>query len=283
MNSRQQMPCQMERQQIIGVVCGMFGAQGGSRVAWLFVVLFVLTMGLMPAAAWQIWLDWWRDGWSGIYWENAWGLLPFPLLLAWTLWKIRQKRGKLRSRVRTQKISSRCGVILTLSNLRENVQKETEGALKQGESMKVLFEKTKPYHPWQQTCRMLEPHAKDLRWIGIVHSRESLNQQELFLAVVKSMLSLRNDVQFSHSQQTDLAKAELVMDEIQDLMKQAMEEHRIPADQLVIDVTGGPKAASVAGIMAALSHQPEEVTLQYVDTSPPHEALSMAYRAFQEE
>ncbi len=124
--------------------------------------------------------------------------------------------------------------------------------------------------PWQQVLRAIRPHARTLRYVCPIGSKDgSAEQLEMAEALISPYLPLGARV-VTVKRGVDFDDVSDVMDAlraaIEDLTTRVDSRlgKRLREEDVVVDVTGGMKPTSIAGALITLS---SNVTFQYVHTN----------------
>ncbi len=123
---------------------------------------------------------------------------------------------------------------------------------------------------WQQVLRAIRPHARTLRYVCLIGSKDgSAEQLEMAEALISPYLPLGARV-VTVKRGVDFDDVSDVMDAlraaIEDLTTRVDSRlgKRLREEDVVVDVTGGMKPTSIAGALITLS---SNVTFQYVHTN----------------
>lgn len=260
-----------------GVLSGVLGVNQGPLKIFIYALGLLIFIGLDISAIWTaIWSGIQRWGSSDdTIWASLLAVILFlSIIIAIMIWWATQPYDQTKPILDSpEHITVHGGVILTLSELNLDVLDRTKEALENKTPIETLFSSVR--HSWQQSCRALKPHGYELNWVGVVLSQESAGQYEDFKKVVGAFMELKPNVRFDASDPVSLDHAGKVMEAILKLMDTARTQKNLGPEQISIDVTGGLKPATVAGVMAGLAR---DVTLQYVNTNDPFQVIEVAYR-----
>ena len=124
---------------------------------------------------------------------------------------------------------------------------------------------------WQQLLRGLKPHAAKLKRVRLVGS-SGPNGSFNDLCLCKAMLQqyLPNAVITPHPEAADFED----FNELVRVLREIVVEEKkagMTDEDIIIDITGGPKTASIAGSSITFT---TKVTFQYVQTHPPFEVYA---------
>lgn len=127
----------------------------------------------------------------------------------------------------------------------------------------------------QQFLRALKPHLGELKWLFLVGSggkNGSFECLKEFERVVRHYVG--DSVQIFHRGSDHLSFEDLegVYQEFKSCINSLSKGHRVSHGEIMIDVTGGTKTASIAAALATLEH--EDIELQYAQTTSPYDVMS---------
>jgi hypothetical protein len=114
---------------------------------------------------------------------------------------------------------------------------------------------------WQQLLRAIRPHGKKLDFLYLFGSVESQDQIRLVARLLAPYLRDRHTILLSPAG-VDFEDLDAVMDGLKDAVSW-LEARGLPRREILIDVTGGQKTASIAGALMSLNNR---VNIQYVQT-----------------
>lgn len=127
------------------------------------------------------------------------------------------------------------------------------------------------YWNWQQILRGLQPHESKLKHIYLVGSGDSKGS---FAFLDNAEILIRQYFNEATIHKADIPVDFEEFDELVDFLDKAIEKLRgfgMKEKDIVIDVTGGFKTASISGAAITLNRR---VTFQYVQTLHPHEVYA---------
>ncbi|GIU72542.1 MAG: hypothetical protein KatS3mg003_2026 [Candidatus Nitrosocaldaceae archaeon] len=122
---------------------------------------------------------------------------------------------------------------------------------------------------WQQLLRALQPHKDSLEYIYLIasyskngkNSIDSVNDAKMLIQTYFNNIIIDSNekgIDFN-DYESIITHLDIVIDEL---------KKRYNEQDIVIDITGGTKIASIAGASATLN---KKVTFQYVDTNEPYD------------
>jgi hypothetical protein len=125
------------------------------------------------------------------------------------------------------------------------------------------------YWNWQQVMRGIEPHA-NLKYVYIIGSKDSAKMQgsSRFLKEAELLINQYHPKASIQCLNTPVDFEDF--DELVNALEEAirfLKEHGAQEKDIIIDVTGGQKTASIAGAVVTLTR---ETTFQYVRTNPKY-------------
>lgn len=121
--------------------------------------------------------------------------------------------------------------------------------------------------PFQQLLRAIRPHKDKLRKIILLHSEQSRDTAEDYKTIIPKYLpNVTIDKQPADFE--DLEKLLRVLSECIRKLK----SHGFRHGDIILDVTGGQKTASIAAAIMTLHF--DELVFQYVSTNEPHAVLT---------
>lgn len=126
--------------------------------------------------------------------------------------------------------------------------------------------------PWQQLMRGLKPHAEKLKCVYLIGSTgEKGSHVSLGFAAKFIKVYLENVLIEIHPEAVDFEK----FDQLRSAIEQGAHmmtagEFRIDEEDVIIDVTGGFKTASIAGAVVTLNRS---LAFQYVQTYAPFDVI----------
>jgi len=120
---------------------------------------------------------------------------------------------------------------------------------------------------FQQLLRAIKPHKEKLRKIVLLYSDQSRVAAEDYLAILPAYLpNISIDSQLS-----DFENLEKLLDVLRKSIRRLNSQNYNYSD-IVLDVTGGLKTASIAAAMMTLHY--EDLVFQYVSTNQPYNVLT---------
>lgn len=235
--------------------------------SFLFLVLFLSTLGWMSdtvfmgfqAAVGNVP----SPGWSYI----LLGISPFFLVTGWgwLRWKSARRR-KVQLRASSRDVEPHAGIILFLSNI---LNKQHLEMLKSGNNAVLEAER----FSWKPCHLGMEKHRGMLRKVWVICSPESSSQFKWFTQLFEPLFSSVDFEQAGGEDGVAFEDVGALVETIEGVL------HGLPADMdesdVIIDITGGQKPASVAGMMVSLVDEGREI--QYVQTNEPHAVKTYAY------
>ena len=192
------------------------------------------------------------------------GILPFMLLVyvAWQRWRqAQQKRVKLK--IEASEITPHAGMIIFLSAI--NNPKHIE-QLNQSD-WAVLDAKR---FSWKPVQRGMEAHTQRLNTVWVICSPESGEQYAWFEAMFQELYP---EVSFIRQDVGSFEDISGITDALEGILSDLPKD--IDESDVVIDITGGQKPASIAGMMVSLVNANREV--QYVQTNAPYDVKTYDY------
>ncbi len=195
--------------------------------------------------------------------ETCLGMIPFMSLLFMMIvrWKIYQNKARMQAK--TRKITPHEGVILFLSPIQDDLYQ----SLLQGNLTSMNNT------PWKMALLGLSKHRDTLKHVWVLVSKESNAQFKLFADIFSAEFP---DVEFHKvggTQGLDFNHVAGLVENIEDIFDNLPKD--IDEVEVVIDITGGFKTASIAGMMASLVSPLREI--QYVQTIEPHDVLTYGF------
>lgn len=196
------------------------------------------------------------------------GTVPFLLMivLSWHLWVKAQKKT-MEVRAKDEIVQPHEGVILFLSEVKDKVQLEM---VEKGDD--TVFEMER--FPWLQCIRGLDAHKDTLKHVWAVCSPESQPQFKCFKRLFEDIYP---DVVFESVSEKGVpfANVKMLVDEVEEIF------HRLPADidesEMIIDITGGQKTASIAGMLVSLVSDKRDVQYVLSDNNNTFEVRTYGY------
>lgn len=227
-----------------------------------FFVLFIITLGWMGDSIsefMKIILHIDQNFWA----KTALGIIPFSLvvIISWWRWRYTQQKA-VKLNIKSDTIIPHAGVTLFLSTVRPE---HIERLIKKDWS--VLEAERFPWKPCQ---RGLELHKGKLKEVWVVCSLQSSKQFAHFKAMFQELYP---DVHFVRLDIESFEDISALVETLEDVF--ANLPHDIDETDVVIDITGGQKPASIAGMMVSLVNANRQV--QYVQTNEPHDVKTYAY------
>jgi CRISPR-associated protein (Cas_Cas02710) len=119
----------------------------------------------------------------------------------------------------------------------------------------------KQFWNWQQLLRAISPHKDKLDFLYLFGSVESQGQIRQAARLLKPYLRDRHTILLSPAG-VDFEDLDAVMAGLKDAVSW-LEARGLPRREILIDVTGGQKTASIAGALMSLNNR---VNIQYVQT-----------------
>ena len=126
---------------------------------------------------------------------------------------------------------------------------------------------------WQQLLRGLRPHAGMLERVRLVGSSGGKGSFG-YLASCKAMLQqyLPSECIITpHPQEADFENFNGLVGQLRKIVEEETKKDEMTDEDIIIDITGGPKTASIAGSSITFT---TKVTFQYVQTHPPFEVYA---------
>jgi len=227
-----------------------------------FFVLFIITLGWMGDSILEFMktiLHIEQNFWA----KTALGMIPFALVLviSWWRWRYAQQKA-VKLNIKSDTIIPHSGVILFLSTVGPA---HIEKLIKKDWS--VL--ETERF-PWKPCQRGLELHRRKLKEVWVVCSLQSSKHFTHFKAMFQELYP---DVHFMSLQIKSFEDISALVETLEDVFANLPRD--IDETDVVIDITGGQKPASVAGMMVSLVNANRQV--QYVQTNEPHDVKTYAY------
>lgn len=125
--------------------------------------------------------------------------------------------------------------------------------------------------PWQQFLRGLRPHSRTLRVAYLVGSLGSSGSHRRLAEAEALVLSAFPAAQaISHPAPVDFENFDELCVAIRAGVEFLSRSVGLDESEVIVDVTGGPKTASIAGAVVTLDGS---VAFQYVETNPPHDVI----------
>jgi len=195
------------------------------------------------------------------------GVIPFLSLLFWNVYRWQQAEGKVMDfRAKVENVQPHKAVILFLSGISdENFKLASAG------DMEVF---NKQHFQWSQCKRGLEVHSDTLERVWVVCSKESAAQFDAF----KSLFTMIHpDVEFEKlaDDGVDFSDVKTMVEHIEALF------HRLPKGisetDTIIDITGGTKTASIAGMLVTLVSKKRDIQYVLVKDDQSYEVKTYGY------
>ncbi|MBU6995024.1 hypothetical protein [Ferrovum myxofaciens] len=127
----------------------------------------------------------------------------------------------------------------------------------------------------QQFLRALKPHLGALKYLFLLSSGGKNGSYEYLTAfemVVRHYVGDSVQVFHQGSEHLSFDDLEGVYQEFKSCIDFLSKEKKVSHGEIMIDVTGGTKTASIAAALATLEH--EDIELQYVQTTSPYGVVS---------
>lgn len=245
----------------------VLGISNPTLGSFMFLVLFFVTLGWMGdtlfgglmtlAGPTQF------QGWPLL----LTGVLPFVVVSGWGWWRwLHARKERLKIRAQSDNVEPHAGVILFLSKI------VNESHLKKL-SVRDRTVLDEARFSWKPCQRGLEKHREKLDTVWVICSPESLEQFSLFRDLFQPLFP---DVRFEYcggDLGVSFEDLEGLVDCLENIYANLPKE--MDASDVIIDITGGQKPASVAGMMVSMIGDGREV--QYVQTNSPHDIKTYAY------
>ncbi len=229
----------------------------------LLLILFFMSIGWFADTFFKFLLGLFGVGKAPALLEVLLGMLPFPALLffMWWGWRAAQKRRVQMRASQKEMCMPHAGVIAFLSPARDHY-------------LEVLAKGEEPEpedrgFSWWQVVRGLEPHSARLRYLWVVTSKESVGQMAVFRQWVTDRFpELR--VIMADENPVNIEDVGAVVDVLESIYSGLPDG--CDASDVVLDVTGGFKTCSIAGMIVAMASRTRAV--QYVQNHAPYRVLS---------
>jgi len=230
----------------------------------IFMVLFVITLGWMGDTILGLLHTFLFHGAHRWWQELLIGVLPFIVLLGlgWLRWKWAQKKS-VKLKMEASEITPHAGIIMFLSS----INKDQHIKRLEQSDWTVLNE---PYFSWKPCQRGLEIHKSRLNTVWVICTPESGKQYPWFEAMFKELYPNVSFVRKDVANFEDISELTYALEDILTALPSGIDE-----SDVVIDVTGGQKPASIAGMMVSLVNGNRQV--QYVQTNAPFSVKTYTY------
>ncbi len=228
-----------------------------------FLVLFVITLGWLGDTL-LIFLNTFL-GVDHHFWRKlAVGVLPFMLLVCvgWLRWKLAQRK-RVKLKIQASEITPHAGMTLFLSSINksQNIERLEKS------DWDVLDAKN---FSWKPVQRGMEAHRQRLNSVWVICSPESGEQYEWFESMFQKLYPNVSFIRQNVSSFEDISALTQTLEEILADLPKDMDE-----SDVVIDITGGQKPASIAGMMVSLVNENRQA--QYVQTNAPFDVKTYDY------
>ncbi len=192
------------------------------------------------------------------------GVLPFVLVVyvGRVRWRAAQKK-RVKLKIQASEITPHTGMIIFLSAI--NNPKHIE-QLQQFDWTVLDAER----FSWKPVQRGIEAHTQRLNTVWVICSPESGNQYTWFEAMFQELYP---EVSFIRKDVCSFEDISDITDVLEGILSDLPKD--IDESDVVIDITGGQKPASIAGMMVSLVNANREV--QYVQTNAPYGVKTYDY------
>jgi hypothetical protein len=245
------------------ILSDILGVSNPSFGNIIVVLLFIIFLGWFTDSLFAL-FSYCLGSNKPIYTAEVWlGIIPFIILLSFMLvrWKFYQNKARMQTKIRA--ITPHEGVILFLSPIQDDLYQ----SLQQGNLTSMNNT------PWKMVLLGLSKHRDTLKHVWVLVSKESSAQFKLFEEIFSAEFP---DVEFHKvggTQGLDFNHVAGLVENIEDIFDNLPKD--IDEVEVVIDITGGFKTASIAGMMASLVSPLREI--QYVQTIDPHDVLTYGF------
>ncbi len=228
-----------------------------------FLVLFVITLGWLGDTLLEL-LHTFLAVENHFWRKLSVGVLPFMLVICvgWVRWKLAQRK-RVKLKIQASEITPHAGMIVFLSAINNPNYIER---LKQSDE-NILNEERCSWKPIQ---RGIDKHKQRLNTVWVICSPESGEQYKWFEAIFSKLYPHVSFIRQDVSSFENISTLTQTLEDVLAALPKDMDE-----SDVVIDITGGQKPASIAGMMVSLVNANRQV--QYVQTNAPFDVKTYDY------